>query len=178
VALHNLARVGAAKEVVHRLTALATGIEGELAPARAAHVQALARRSPEELEAASAAFEGMGADLLGAEAAADAAVAWRRRGDTRAVAAAERRAALLKERCEGANTPALQAIATRARLTPAEWDAAHLAAAGRSNKEIAETLFVSVRTIENRLQHVYGKLGVTGRAELAEALEAMPAPSA
>jgi len=173
-ALHALARVGSAKDVVGRLSGLADEIEGELAAARAAHAGALARHSPEELERVSAAFEAMGADLLAAEAAADAAVAWRRREDARAAAAAERRAAALKDRCDGANTPALQAIETRARLTAAEWDAAHLAAAGRSNKEIAETLFVSVRTIENRLQHVYGKLGVSGRAELAEALETLP----
>lgn len=177
-ALHNLARVGAAKDVVTRLSALAGEIEGDLAPARASHAEALARRDPTELEQVSARFEAMGADILAAEAAADAAVAWRRRDGSREAAAAERRAAVLKERCDGANTPALQAIETRARLTAAEWDAAQLAAAGRSNKEIAETLFVSVRTIENRLQHVYGKLGVSGRAELAEALETLPVPSA
>lgn len=52
----------------------------------------------------------------------------------------------------------------------AERRAAVLAAAGRSNKEIAESLFLSVRTVEGRLQRVYEKFGVTGRAELSEAL--------
>ncbi len=51
-----------------------------------------------------------------------------------------------------------------------ERESALLAAAGRSNKQIAEKLFVSVRTVENRLQHVYGKLGIPGRAALGEAL--------
>ncbi|MGH3860711.1 response regulator transcription factor, partial [Actinokineospora sp.] len=94
----------------------------------------------------------------------------------RHAAAAERRAAWLASRCRGANTPALQVAETRARLTSAEWEAAQLAAAGRSNKDIAEELVVSVRTIENRLQHVYGKLGVPGRAHLAEALETIHGP--
>ena len=45
-----------------------------------------------------------------------------------------------------------------------------LAAAGRSNKEIAEQLFLSPRTVENRLQRVYEKLGIAGRTEVADAL--------
>lgn len=39
------------------------------------------------------------------------------------------------------------------------------------SKEIAERLFVSVRTVNNHLQNVYTKLGVSGRAELRAALE-------
>jgi DNA-binding CsgD family transcriptional regulator len=45
-----------------------------------------------------------------------------------------------------------------------------LAAGGRSNTEIAEQLFLSRRTVENRLHRVYEKLGISGRDELAEAL--------
>lgn len=43
--------------------------------------------------------------------------------------------------------------------------------AGRSNKEIAEQLYLSLRTVENYLHRAYEKLGVSGRAELAAALE-------
>jgi DNA-binding NarL/FixJ family response regulator len=113
----------------------------------------------------------MGADLLAAEAAADTAVAWQRAGDSRQSAYAERRAASLVDRCEGPATPALQAIKARAQLASAEREAGLLAAAGRSNKQIAEELGLSVRTVENRLQHVYEKLGIKGRAELAAALD-------
>ena len=169
-ALHSLARVGHAKEIAARLSELAAGIEGELAAARAAHTRALADRDPEALETVSETFDALGADLLAAESAADAAVAWRRRGDHRAATAAERRAGWLASRCEGADTPALRGGEARARLTAAEWEAAQLAAAGRSNKQIAEDLVVSVRTIENRLQHVYGKLGISSRAELGTAM--------
>ncbi|HVE26950.1 MAG TPA: LuxR C-terminal-related transcriptional regulator [Sporichthya sp.] len=172
-ALHSLARIGHAKEVATRLTDLAAGIEGDLAAGRAVHARGLADRDPESLEAVSEAFDGLGADLLAAEAAADAAVAWRRRGDQRNGSAAERRAGWLASRCDGADTPALRGGEARARLTAAEWEAAQLAASGRSNKQIAEHLVVSVRTIENRLQHVYGKLGISSRAELATALEMM-----
>lgn len=175
-ALHDLARIGYAKEVSTSLAGVAGDIEGDLAKARAVHVRALADSRPDELATVSETFDAMGAHLLAAEAAADSAVAWRKHSEHRHAAAAERRAAWLASRCKGANTPALQVAETRARLTAAEWEAAQLAAAGRSNKEIAEELVVSVRTIENRLQHVYGKLGVSGRMYLGEALETIHGP--
>ena len=121
-------------------------------------------------EDVSQAFEDMGADLLAAEAAADAAVCRRKAGEMRDATADERRAAILAERCEDPVTPALHATEARARLTPAERETAVLAAAGRPNKEIAEQLFLSPRTVENRLQRVYEKLGISGRTELPDTL--------
>jgi len=47
---------------------------------------------------------------------------------------------------------------------------AELAAEGRSNKEIAHTLFVTVNTVEFHLSHAYTKLGVRSRAQLARRL--------
>jgi DNA-binding CsgD family transcriptional regulator len=150
---------------------LAARIEGDLASARAAHTQALARGDPDGLEKAAALFQATGANLLAAEAAADAAVAWRQTGYPRKATTAEHQAITLADRCEDATTPALQAIETRARLTAAERETARLAAAGRSNKQIADELCLSLRTVESRLQHVYEKLGVSRRSELAAALE-------
>jgi DNA-binding CsgD family transcriptional regulator len=54
------------------------------------------------------------------------------------------------------------------RLTPQEQRVAELAATRLSNKEIADRLFLSVKTIETHLGHVYAKLGVRSRRELAE----------
>jgi DNA-binding CsgD family transcriptional regulator len=45
-----------------------------------------------------------------------------------------------------------------------------LAAAGITSKDIAERLYLSVRTVNNHLQHAYTKLGVSSRAALAQAL--------
>jgi DNA-binding CsgD family transcriptional regulator len=53
------------------------------------------------------------------------------------------------------------------RLSPAEEQVALLAASGLRNREIAQTLTLSVRTVESHLSNVYAKLGVRSRTELA-----------
>jgi DNA-binding CsgD family transcriptional regulator len=172
-ALHDLVRIGDGS-VAPRLEALSAVAEGPGVPARAVHARALSARRPALFEEASASFEASGAILLAAEAAADAAVAWRTQGDPRRAAAAQRRARSLAERCEGAATPALSTPGeVRAVLTRRELDIARLAAEGLSNKEIAARLFLSYRTVENKLHAAYAKLGVAGRHELASALEGL-----
>ncbi len=56
---------------------------------------------------------------------------------------------------------------SRGELTPTERRVAALVAEGRTNKEVAAELFVADRTVEYHLSHVYAKLGVRSRAELA-----------
>jgi DNA-binding CsgD family transcriptional regulator len=55
-------------------------------------------------------------------------------------------------------------------LTETEARVAALAAAGRSNKEIAATLFMGVSTVEAHLSHAYRKLGIRSRAGLGSRL--------
>lgn len=55
-----------------------------------------------------------------------------------------------------------------ASLTPAERDVVRLVAEGLANKDIAVRLFVSPRTVQAHLTHVYTKLGVTSRVQLAQ----------
>ena len=55
-------------------------------------------------------------------------------------------------------------------LTPSELRVARMAAAGQTNREIAETLFVSAKTVENQLGRVYAKLAITSRTALPDAL--------
>jgi DNA-binding CsgD family transcriptional regulator len=55
-------------------------------------------------------------------------------------------------------------------LTASELRTAKLASSGLSNREVAERLFVSVRTVETHLTHVYEKLAITGRRALADTL--------
>lgn len=83
---------------------------------------------------------------------------------------------------EGATLPTQEAIgyAQRGRgerrrrsrgwgsLTPTERDVVRLVSEGLSNKDIATRLFVSPRTVETHLTHVYSKLDVTSRVQLAQ----------
>ena len=57
---------------------------------------------------------------------------------------------------------------------PAELDTALQAATGSTDKQIAELMSLSVRTVENRLHRAYQKLGISHRRELAEALRDLP----
>ncbi|MDQ4030760.1 MAG: LuxR C-terminal-related transcriptional regulator, partial [Actinomycetota bacterium] len=172
IAVHDLTRLGRAAAAVPRLRELAEVVEGPLAPARAAHATALVAEDAAALETSSASFHACGAVLLAAEASADAAVAWRRKGQLRQAAGAERRASALAARCEGARPPALTtAILARTALTPRQLEIARLAAAGLANKEIAARLCLSHRTVENNLHVAYEKLGVSGRDGLARTLE-------
>jgi DNA-binding CsgD family transcriptional regulator len=88
-------------------------------------------------------------------------------------AAAERTADLTAQ-CQGARTPGLVRSDAAAALSPREREAAGLAVTGLSNREIADRLGLSKRTVDNALQRVYDKLGLAGRPELAKAL-GMPA---
>jgi DNA-binding CsgD family transcriptional regulator len=55
-------------------------------------------------------------------------------------------------------------------LTASERRVVEMAVEGAANREIAETLFVSLRTVELHLTRAYRKLGVSGRAQLREAM--------
>ncbi|HKZ21334.1 MAG TPA: LuxR C-terminal-related transcriptional regulator, partial [Acidimicrobiia bacterium] len=56
-------------------------------------------------------------------------------------------------------------------LTPVERNIASLASQGHSNREIADLLFVSRKTVESNLTHIYRKLGIRSRAQLGAALD-------
>jgi DNA-binding CsgD family transcriptional regulator len=62
-------------------------------------------------------------------------------------------------------------------LTETEARVAELAAAGRSNKQIAAELFMGVSTVESHLSRVYRKLGVRSRAGLGSRLETAVKPA-
>lgn len=52
-------------------------------------------------------------------------------------------------------------------LTPTEKQVAMLVSAGLTNRDVATRLFISARTVQTHLTHVYGKLGVSSRVQLA-----------
>lgn len=169
VALHDLARLGRSDVAAPRLSALVSSFDGPFAPACAAHAQALVAHDGPGLDRASELFKAMGAMLLAAEAAAEAAATYRSEGRKGSMLASSARARRLLESCEGARTPALSRLAPDP-LTPREREVGMLAAGGLTSPEIAERLVLSVRTVEGYLQLAYVKLGIASRAELRSVL--------
>jgi DNA-binding CsgD family transcriptional regulator len=55
-------------------------------------------------------------------------------------------------------------------LTASERRVAQLAAAGLANRDVAQQLFITTRTVEGHLTHVYQKLDITSRDQLTDAL--------
>jgi DNA-binding CsgD family transcriptional regulator len=140
------------------------------------------------LEEAVEAFEGTDLRLELGWALHDLGARLRIRGDRRAAREPLRRALDLGHRTESALLARhahgeLEASGARPRrerldgveaLTPAERRVAQLAAEGLTNRQIAETLWVTLKTVEVHLGRSYGKLGIGGRGELAAALGREP----
>ena len=171
--LHDLLRACGRNES-QRLAALAAETDSGLVRARADHAAARRTGDADGLIQAAEQFLGLGARLLAAETLTSAADAYRRAGSQRRANEVSRRAGTLAATCEGARTPDLMLADTVTPLSRRERDIARLAATGLPSKEIAARLSLSVRTVDNYLQRVYAKLGVTNRAELAGALTAAP----
>jgi ATP/maltotriose-dependent transcriptional regulator MalT len=57
------------------------------------------------------------------------------------------------------------------KLTPSEQRVADLAASGMTNRDIAATLFIGIKTVEHNLSRVYNKLGIRSRAELGRRMD-------
>ncbi len=168
--VHEAGRAGLASELAGRVVELLELTDAPFAHARLRHVLALASGDADALAACADVFEELGSSLFGAEAAASAATRASADGMQRRASALMAQSARLAERCEGARTPGLAAFDTPSPLTEREHEVALLAARGFTSKAIAEQLVVSTRTVDNHLQRIYTKLGVSGRAELTELL--------
>ncbi len=168
---HDIARLGDARAEQRRLAELAERVDGELVPALADHARALASGAAEPLEAAANRLAGLGVAHLAYEAATGAAAAWRAGGHRRRAAACDELARRLETECEAARSPAARTEVGPVALTSREREVASLAADGLSSREIAEKLFLSPRTVDNHIQRIYDKLGVSKRQELEAALK-------
>ena len=166
-ALHDVARLGEPAEVAGRLAEIAATTDALVIQVYASHTAALAASDGGGLVAAGERFEELGGSLWAAEAFASAAAAFESEGRASSARTSAARAGVVLAGCQGAQTPALSDITLGTLLTPRERDVALLAARGLANREIAERLVVSVRTIESHLAQAYRKLGVKDRTELS-----------
>ncbi len=160
--------------VAQRAAELAAQLRLPLAEAVASHAKALLARDGEGLLAASTAYQQVGDRATAADAAAQAAVAFtgaqsRSRGLFAASVAAQ-----LAQECGGLCTPATRSPATPTPLTGRQREVAELVAAGLANKEIADKLVTSVRTVEGHILRACQRVGASSRAELARIMRAGP----
>jgi DNA-binding CsgD family transcriptional regulator len=162
------------------------GVPGSLGMAlRAAASVAGGEDSLALLEEAISVLEASSAQLELAYALADLGAALNRIGRRREGRETERRALELAERCgavvlaEAARAELQAGPGRRARieltgpnaLTAAEYRVCRQAADGHTNREIAQTLFVTEKTVERHLSSAYQKLGVRSRFQLPAAIE-------
>lgn len=157
--------------VADRLAELAVLVEGPRAAVAARYARALAESDTVGLEAASRDFEAMGDVLAGADAAAQAATSHRRAGLRGSALSAGARARELAQACGGAASPALAAAKVTLPLTEREREIALLVAQGLSNRDVAEAMSLSVRTVEGHIYRATVKAGVATRAELSSVIK-------
>jgi DNA-binding CsgD family transcriptional regulator len=166
LALHDATRFGD-RTSLQRVVDIAAGVGGRLAPVYAAHAAALANSNPGAAYSAAEQFEQIGALLSAADAAAQAAVLFDAAGDRRRTARAAATAERIAAECGGIKTPALILAAHPVPLSTREREIANLAADGLSNREIAERLVVSTRTVEGHIYRACTKRGLSDRNALA-----------
>jgi DNA-binding CsgD family transcriptional regulator len=132
----------------------------------------IADRSPAQLELAKS-LAALGSGLRAARRPTEARDPLRRALDLADRLGAEGLLAHARYELQAAGgRPRTKALTGPASLTPSERRVAERAAAGQTNRAIAEALFVTPKTVERHLGNAYRKLGVGSRHELSDALEA------
>uniref|UniRef100_UPI003F959DC8 helix-turn-helix transcriptional regulator n=1 Tax=Mycobacterium sp. TaxID=1785 RepID=UPI003F959DC8 len=163
-ALHTAVRFDDRSQT-ERLAELAKTLNTPLAETIAEHARGLADHDGDVLDAAADRFADMGAVALAADAAAQAAREHARTGHRSKEIKSSTRAHSLAGQ-GGIRTPAVAAAASALPITAREREIANLVAAGLSNRQIANRLVVSVRTVEGHVYRIFAKLGIEHRDQL------------
>nr|WP_258805304.1 LuxR family transcriptional regulator [Pseudarthrobacter sp. NS4] len=157
--------------VVPMVQEAASGVEGRWADAMLTLATSWEAAGGDSLMEAAASLEGAGFVNLAREAYARASAVLEQTGERRR----SRQAVAQRERCdhelgERFREGRFIAAAPAVHLTRREQDIVELAVQGLTDREIAQRLMVSVRTVEGHLYRTYVKLGVRSRDELESAL--------
>ena len=160
----------------------------------ALHARGLVEQDPAALDEAAARYS---ATMARAAALEDAGMVWVRRGDEGNAVTRLREAYALYEELGAGHGMArvrsgLRATGTRVRhwknadrpafgwdsLTDTERSIVDLVAQGLSNRQVASQIFLSAHTVAFHLRHVFWKLGLTSRVQLARLVAEQSAPGA
>ena len=153
-----------------RLRQLEDLVEGPRAGIAARFAESLISAQASELEAVSQQFETIGDRVGAVDAAAQAAVCFRRHHLRGSALRCSARAEALAKLCGGARTPAFRQAAERLPFTDREREIVMLLGQGKTNRDIATRLSLSVRTVESHIYKAMAKTGTTSREELAALL--------
>jgi DNA-binding CsgD family transcriptional regulator len=153
-----------------RLHELERLVEGPRAGIAAHFADALESADASELTCVAERFESIG-DLVGAvDAVGHAAVCFRRRNLRGSALRCSVHAEALAKRCGGARTPAFRQAVEQLPLTDREREIVMLLGEALTNRDIADRLTLSVRTVESHIYNAMAKTGATSREDLAELL--------
>jgi len=158
-ALADLASVGASPPDLERVVAVAGKCQGVMAGLHATMAQALLDGTAADLESVASRYRSAGIDQWANVALEHAAVRFRRGGRKDMAARA------LADRSSGVPAAADLDMTTR------EADLARLVGSGLTNRQIAERLGLSPRTVDNMLHRLYVRLGLEGRRGLTRLME-------
>ncbi len=150
-----------------RLAELAKTLDTPLAEAMAQHARGLADHDGDLLDAAADRFADIGAVALAADAAAHAAREHGRNRQRHKEIQSATRALRLAGQGD-VRTPAVDAAAPALPLTAREREIANFVTAGLSNRQIADRLVVSIRTVEGHVYRIFAKLGIDDREQLSQ----------
>lgn len=152
-----------------RLRELESLVEGPRVGLATRFAEAVRDGDAAALSSVSEELETMGDRVAAIDAAAQAALAYRRQDKRGSALGCSTRAVALAAQC-GAVTPALRQADETLPLTEREAEIVRLIGEGLSNREVAERLTLSVRTVESHIYRAMTKTGTTSRDELAALL--------
>ncbi|WP_234834672.1 helix-turn-helix transcriptional regulator [Mycolicibacterium stellerae] len=153
-----------------RLRELESIVEGPRVGLAARFAAAVHDGDGAELLSVSGEFERIGDLVAAVDAAAQSALAYRRRDKRGSALGSSARAEAIADLCCGASTPALRQASESLPLTEREAEIVMLIGEGMSNRAIAERLTLSVRTVESYVYRAMLKTETTSRDELAALL--------
>lgn len=156
-----------------RARQLADTLSLPLADAVAQHAESLRAGDGEGLLAASAAYRAIGDRATAADVAAQAAACFNRAQHRKRALYASALARELADACGGLCTPASR-TPVGVPLTGREREVIELVATGLSNREIADRLVMSVRTVEGHVYRACQRVGAKSREDLAAILQSGP----
>ncbi|MCU1518134.1 MAG: hypothetical protein JWQ75_2855 [Pseudarthrobacter sp.] len=171
-ALQNLAAAGRFGDARHlpQLRDLSHRTSGRFSDLCARLAVGLATADSSILLTASQESENAGDAVFARDAARAAVKSADAAGNRISLRLAQRAQQSLESRFSG-SADSSQSLATTS-LTAREYEVAMAAAAGTSNRKIAEQMHVSIRTVEGHLYQIYAKLHVASRAELKDVIAA------